>query len=350
MLYLEVYNKNIGLGISIIIISLYIIFILFIAMTMSTRLQAQHLYTQALDYCAKLDNLDDSLLTEKVLFYRKALNLLSRANKLNPRNSRYPFEYAQLMTRIFRDNNSNQISRLIEIPGISDRGDLYGSALTKYAEAINLEPSLAVYHLKLGWVYELMNHEEKAENEFAKAIQLDPTNLKNRIYLAGYLLSKGRELEAFYHACWVKIISKGFSLGEYESAAQVFTESFRKRTYNKINFKENSFLLNLAKEDLPIKIDYPLSLRMEVIAKELPFEAYVYLDYLKGQERSPFILTLEQKNEVTCIFQASDLFNLAKDYARQKKWDSSSGIYLSGVGLTPEGAGIIQRIELIFNY
>ena len=224
----------------------------------------------------------------------------------------------------------------------------YVSALARYAQAVNLEPTSAVYHLKVGWIYELMNFEDKAKNEFAKALLLDPTNLKNRIYLAEYFLSKGEEVNAFYHACWVEIISEDFSLGDYESAARKFTQEFRQGSYSKISFNEMQFLLSLTKEDFPLRLEYPLGLRIRAAGQDI-LEAGVYLDYLPQGNKVPFSLEINQRDENVFIFGASDLYSLAKDYAKQKRWNVS-GIYLERVEIKPISTGIIEKIQLVFNY
>ena len=350
MSYLEIWDKEIKYTLRVIVIVFYSVAVLSLSTAMFSRVRAERLYAKAMDYTKKIDKMDDSLLVEKVLFYRKSLNLLDMASRINPKNSKYFFAYAQVLALILQEENSSKISILSDISEIETPPALYNQALNKYSRAINLEPTLAVYHLKLGWIYELLGYFDKAEEEFDKAILLDSTNVINHIYLAKYFLSKNKEVKAFSHACMVRMISRDFTLGQWETAAREFANQFREGNYSQISFRDKDFILRIDKNDLPIDLKSPLGLRVYVRKTALTQEVYALIKYLPDNITIPFGLTLgEEVFDDLIIYELADLSRLADGYAKQKRWRNYQ-TQLGGVGTKPQGDGIIQKTQLVFNY
>ena len=350
MSYLEIWDKEIKYSLRIVLIVFYSVAVLSLSAAMFSRARTERLYVKAMDYKKKIDKIDDSLLVEKVLFYRKSLNLLDMASRINPKNSKYFFAYAQVLALILQEESSSEISILSDIPEIETPSDLYNQALNKYSQAINLEPTLAVYHLKLGWIYELLGYFDKAEEEFDRAILLDPTNVMNHIYLAKYFLFKNEEIKAFSHACMVRMISKDFTLGQWETAARGFANQFREGSYSQISFRDKDFVLQIDKNDLPIDLKFPLGLRVYARKTVLPQGVQVLIKYLPENITIPFDLTVSEETfDDSVIYELADLSRLADGYAKEKRWRNYQA-QLDGVGVEPQGDGIIQTTQLIFSY
>lgn len=119
-----------------------------------------------------------------ILEYKKALNDLERAIALNPGNSAYFAQKADLLSSLFlRDDLRRE---LVGLEDFKNKEEILESAEDYYKKAINLNPTNPNYHLKLGWLYQLMAEKELMQEEFKKAILLDPQNEEIRSYVAGF--------------------------------------------------------------------------------------------------------------------------------------------------------------------
>lgn len=164
-----------------------------------SRLLAERYFDKGLDYLEEARSTPREILAKKCLSYRNVLKLLKRSIKLNLYDSRAYFEYANVITEIGKDP---ELSMLLDIESFVDsqrQQGLYNLAKVKYIEAILNEPTNAIYHQRLGSIYDKLSDSKKAEEEFKKAVLLDPQNISIYIYLSQYFLSKGREDDFFYY-------------------------------------------------------------------------------------------------------------------------------------------------------
>jgi len=95
---------------------------------------------------------------------QKVVKKLEKAEELNPLESRYPFEIAEIY---LKEGN-------------------YQLAKAKYMEAISLEPTKALFHVELAQTYYQLVSEDKdyrgeAIDEFKKAVLLNPTDSHLRL-------------------------------------------------------------------------------------------------------------------------------------------------------------------------
>jgi len=161
------------------------------------RFFADKYYSEGVYYSEEARAVPIENLVEKSIFYQNALKLLSKSLRLNHHDARPYFEYGQIVAEIAGDGDlrdSLDIKRL----GIQNGGEkaLYSLASSYYKEAIAREPTNAIYHQKLGHVYnKLSDSPEEAEKEFKKAILLDPQNISIHLYLSQYYLSKGKDTD-----------------------------------------------------------------------------------------------------------------------------------------------------------
>jgi len=72
-------------------------------------------------------------------------------------------------------------------------------ARRNYVAALKLDPTNAIYHQRLGSIYEKLSSDIQAEKEFKKAVLLDSQNVSIHLYLTQYYLSRNKESEFNYH-------------------------------------------------------------------------------------------------------------------------------------------------------
>jgi len=201
MVFLSNWQRNLKpSGFSILII-LFIFIFIFYEFILLSRLSAERYLDKALGYLEKSRSLNKDIIIEKSLLYYRGLKLFKNSLRLNPFDSRFYFEYAEAIAEIGGDpqlSNSLDIDRLDEgrTGGVEE---FYELAKTNYIEAILREPTNAIYHHRLGKIYDKLSDSTKAEEEFRKAASLSPQNAGIHLYLSQYFLSKNKEADFLYH-------------------------------------------------------------------------------------------------------------------------------------------------------
>ncbi len=113
--------------------------------------------------------------------YKRALKEIDTAIAWNPLDSSYLGKKGNLLSGLaLRDDLKN------ELPNYADfisQNNLLFLAGGSYRKAIDLNPTQADYHLKLGWIYSLLGDTKMMKEEFKKAMILDPQNNKIRSYI-----------------------------------------------------------------------------------------------------------------------------------------------------------------------
>lgn len=122
---------------------------------------------------------------ETTLEYRRVLKEIDKAITLNPLNSKYPNEKANLLTDFALKEDLK--AGLLAIGDFKDANEVLLLAGKFYKQAIDLSPTEADYHLRLGWLYSILDAKELMQQEFKKALLLDPQNTKIRSYVKDYL-------------------------------------------------------------------------------------------------------------------------------------------------------------------
>ncbi len=142
------------------------------------RFQAAELFERAKTKKTALIGVD------RVIEYMKGLKLIDRANDLDPFNANYPAGKAGLLSELATSEDLKQ--DVFNSGKFKDQAQLLSAAENSYKEAIQLNPTQAEYHLKLGWLYNVGARPEPARAEFRKAILLDPQNNNIRAYLKSF--------------------------------------------------------------------------------------------------------------------------------------------------------------------
>lgn len=195
MVFLSNWQRNLKPSELSILIILFIFIFIFSEFILLSRLSADRYLYRAMDYLRKGRSLSNNIIIEKSLLYYKGLKLFKNSTRLNPFDSRFYFEYAEAIAEIAEDStlsSSLEIDRLDEGRTGGVEG-FYELAKTKYIEAILREPTNAIYHQRLGKIYDKLSDSAKAEEEFRKAALLSPQNLSIHLYLSQYFLSKNKE-------------------------------------------------------------------------------------------------------------------------------------------------------------
>jgi len=116
--------------------------------------------------------------------YRKELKVLNRAITLNPLNASFHNKKADIFSGLaVRDDLRVD---LLNFEEFGDTGRLLDLAEESYKKAIELNPTRADYHLRLGWFYGLRGDSELTKKEFNKATLLDPKNYNIKVYIDNY--------------------------------------------------------------------------------------------------------------------------------------------------------------------
>jgi O-antigen ligase len=118
---------------------------------------------------------------DAVIEYRKALREIDKSINFNPLNNLYYAKKADLLSELAtREDTSKELVNFAEF---KDANAILKQAAKIYKKAINLNPTIADNHLKLGWLYDIINVKDLAKKEFEKALLLDPQNYKIKEYL-----------------------------------------------------------------------------------------------------------------------------------------------------------------------
>lgn len=116
--------------------------------------------------------------------YRKELKVLDKAVVLNSLNSSFHNKKADIFSGLaVRDDLRVE---LLNFEEFGDTARLLNLAEESYKKAIELNPTRADYHLRLGWFYGLRGESELTKKEFNKATLLDPKNYNIKVYIDNY--------------------------------------------------------------------------------------------------------------------------------------------------------------------
>ena len=215
MEYLNSREKDLEIKSSVIFILIFALFFVCFEAVLLTRHSSERYLSLSSDYLEKSSSIPKDEIIERALLYQKALRILNSSVSSNPANPKAYFEYAEVVGEIARDPEVRAALGGKILRGEDDSLDgFYNLQKKKIIEAISKEPANAIYHLKLGSVYNNLGDKDKAEKEFSAALYLDPKNMSIHLYLSRYFLSKGQEAEFLYH------INKAIELGGENEAAQ----------------------------------------------------------------------------------------------------------------------------------
>ena len=169
-------NLSRPLRISLILVSA--ILLVFLESLVWRRFQAEAIFEKIQD--KKIESSG----VEAILDYRKTLKSIDKAVALNPSNSIYLNKKAFILSELAsREDLRNDLYTLKEFKG---QKELLGLAEDLYKKAINLNPTKADYHLRLGWLYFTLESRDLAEKEFKNSLLLDPQNEVIKSYIAEY--------------------------------------------------------------------------------------------------------------------------------------------------------------------
>jgi len=121
---------------------------------------------------------------ETVLDYKKVLREIDKAIALNPENSAYLNKKADLLSELAINSELN--NELIAPLGLGGASDLLSLAELDYKRAIEINPTKADYHLRLGWLYGELADVSLMRQEFKRALLLDPQNSVMKAYIEKY--------------------------------------------------------------------------------------------------------------------------------------------------------------------
>jgi len=196
----ESFQKSLSKDNALILIILVTLLFIFYESVLFNRLQSRRYINSAWSNLKKVKTLDNSLVVEKAIIYRKTLKLIGASISLNPYDSRGYFEYAKVLTEM-ADNYEIRGSLDIKSLGAEAEGQLgfYELARAYYEKALSREPTNAIYHQRLGMVFDKLEDQKSAEEQFRKAVWLDPHNITIHLSLSQYFLLKGRQEEFASH-------------------------------------------------------------------------------------------------------------------------------------------------------
>ena len=203
MKYAQVWHRQISpISGKILIFFCVIIFFLY-QFFICVQLRAKKFTRDAQAYLKKAEGLGaGGLIVEQAIFYQRAIRLLRRAIKLNPLNASTYFDYAEsLNTKMVQDE---QLAKVLDLGSLRQAAgeknlSLIELARRNYVAALKLDPTKAIYHQRLGSIYEKLSSDIQAEKEFKKAVLLDSQNVSIHLYLTQYYLSRNKESEFNYH-------------------------------------------------------------------------------------------------------------------------------------------------------
>ena len=164
-----------------------------------SRLTADRYLRSGRNYLEEARSLPKSQLVEKSISYTKTLKSFESSIRMNPICSRPHFDYGEVLSQITK---VPELRRTIDLksPEVSKSGtdNFLNLAKDKYIQAIVREPTDAIYHERMGDIYNLLGDSEKAGREFKNAVMLDPQNINIRIYLAQFFFFKGKQSDFIY--------------------------------------------------------------------------------------------------------------------------------------------------------
>lgn len=142
------------------------------------RFAAEAAFRKTSDYI--LSGID----AEDILQYRKTIRIIDKAIELNRLSSRYLSRKADLLAELFLKGGFRFVFNNEEELFNSNR--FYTMYKQIYSQAIDINPTRADYHLRLGWAYSHLRQKRLMESEFDKAYYLDPKNIKLKQFIDQY--------------------------------------------------------------------------------------------------------------------------------------------------------------------
>lgn len=228
------WQKNLDAGRSWFLIAIVILLFILYERILCSRFLAQCYYNQALTDFAKASRLSSDVTVEKSLLYQRGLNLLKKSSHFNPYSPLAYFGFAEAILEIEKDS---LLRSSLDINDFAGQGKgqegFYPLAKEKLIKAISSEPTNAIYHQRLGGVYDKISDAANAEAEFRKAVSLDPQNISIRLYLSAYYLSEGKQDEFLRH------LNRAIEID--------------KKIYGRTGYEVKNFLIAIGREDLIIK-------------------------------------------------------------------------------------------------
>lgn len=196
---IDAYRIKLNTGSVVLLILLFILLFLAYEYNLARRLFSQIDYDKAICAFGKARFISKDLIVKRSLLYQDGLKLLKRSLYFNPHNSRANFKFAEIINEMEEDpvlKSSLDINNFATGPNIGQEIFL-NIAEIGYKEAIFREPTDAIHHQRLGYTYVKSGESRQAEDEFEKAVLLDPQNISLRLYLSSYFLSKDN-INSFY--------------------------------------------------------------------------------------------------------------------------------------------------------
>lgn len=143
------------------------------------RFQAETIFEKIKDYKFSEDSM------RATLEYKRVLKKVDKAIAGNPKSSLYRVKKADIISELALRQDLKDY--LISFEDFKDRGSALSLASDNFKKAINLNPTKADFHLRLGWLNSVLENKALARDEFEKAILLDPQNAKIKSYVNDYL-------------------------------------------------------------------------------------------------------------------------------------------------------------------
>lgn len=227
MSYLYKWQRQIDKKESFALIILFVFIFIIYEYILFSRFLAEKHFLKALSYLNKAHSAEKELTVSRSLFYQNALKSLNSSFNLNPLDSRSYFEYAEALVEMASEP---EILNSLEIKdfGAKYEGELgfFDLARMKYTEAIMKEPTNAIYHLRLGSIYDKFSDPVKAEKELMVSALLDPQNIKIRLYLCRYFLLHDKKEIALLHLKKAVDLYKKLPRSRLSEEVENFARSF----------------------------------------------------------------------------------------------------------------------------
>ncbi len=190
MKYLDNWQKDMSPKNSAALIIIFILIFMGCEYILFSRLRAEKSLQKGMNLLEKARSLSADLLVNKSLLYQSALKHLGASVKSNPYDAKPYFVSGEAASDI--EDNQELASSLIMKP--------INSSKLIYTKAILSEPTNAIYHQRLGHAYAKSLDNNRAEQEFNKALLLNPQNISMYLYLIQYYLSKDKKEIALSYA------------------------------------------------------------------------------------------------------------------------------------------------------
>ncbi len=167
------------------------------------QLRAGKFTREAQAYLEKARRLEGKdLIVEQAILYKRAIRCLARAIQTNPLDASTYFVYAEFISS--KADQGGQSVKLLDLESLHQTTGEKDSSLVELArrnfiKAVERDPANAIYHQRLGSIYEKLSNDPYAEEEFKKAVLLDHQNVSIHLYLTQYYLSRNKQSEFNYH-------------------------------------------------------------------------------------------------------------------------------------------------------